>query len=559
MPPQSLLADDATTHGRESALRDLWYKDAVIYCLDVDRFMDGNGDGIGDFRGLKERLNYIAGLGVTCVWLLPFYPSPGRDNGYDVKDYYSVDPPLGTLGDFVEFTNLARERGLRVIVDLVANHTAREHPWFQAARENPDSPYRDYYVWSKTKPEDAAEGVVFPGVQESIWSYDRKAGEYYLHRFYHHQPDLNITNPGLREEIERIMGFWLALGVSGFRLDAAPFVFETKGVDTSHVRDPLEFLTDFRNFLSWRQGDAILLAEANVPPQEINDYFASERLQLAFNFVLNQHIFLALARQDSAPLIEGVLTPPPLSEAAQWATFLRNHDELDLGRLSESQRADTFAAFAPKETMQLYGRGIRRRLAPMLGGDIRRIKMAYSLMLSLPGTPVINYGEEIGMGDDLSLDERNSVRTPMQWSPEHNAGFSDADPSELISPVVTRGEFDYRRVNVETQRKEPDSLLNWIERAIRTRKENPEFGWGDVDIVETGDSAVFGHRCQWQDGTIIAVHNLADRPVKVGLAVSDYPGKRLIDLIDHTQREPVQEQRHELELEPYGFHWFRVA
>jgi maltose alpha-D-glucosyltransferase / alpha-amylase len=539
-------------------LRDLWYKDAIIYCLDVDRFMDGNGDGIGDFRGLGERLSYIAGLGATCVWLLPFYRSPDRDNGYDVSDYYSVDPALGSLGDFVEFMHLAGERGLRVIVDLVINHTSRDHPWFQSAREDPDSPYRDFYVWSKTKPDDAHEGMIFPGVQDSIWTYDRKAGEYYLHRFYHHQPDLNVANPRVREEIERVMGYWLALGVSGFRVDAAPFVFEMKGVDRSDVGDPLDFLDDFRNFLSWRRGDAIMLAEANIPPDEMLDYFAAGRLQMGFNFLLNQHIFLALARHDSRPLIEGLLTPPPLPEEGQWVTFLRNHDELDLGRLSESQRQDTFAAFAPQPKMQLYERGIRRRLAPMLGGDERRLKMAYSLMLSLPGTPVINYGEEIGMGDDLALPERDSVRTPMQWSADDNAGFSTAPAERLISPIVDTGTFDYRQVNVSLQRQDPNSLLNWLERAIRARKESPEFGWGAVDIVETGDPAVFGHRLEWQEGTVIAVHNLADKRVKVKLEVSDYAGRRLIDLIDHSEREPIEGQRHELQLGPYEFHWFRV-
>jgi maltose alpha-D-glucosyltransferase / alpha-amylase len=540
-------------------LRDLWYKDAVIYCLDVDRYQDSNADGVGDFHGLKDRLSYIAGLGFTCVWLLPFYPSPDRDNGYDVSDYYGVDPRLGSLGDFVEFMHLARERGLRVIVDLVVNHTSRDHPWFQAARSDPKSPFRDFYVWSKVKPDDAHEGMIFPGVQESIWTYDRKAGEYYLHRFYHHQPDLNVANPRVRDEIHRIMGYWLALGVSGFRIDAAPFVVEMKGVDREGVRDPLEFLADFRAFLSWRRGDAIMLAEANLAPEEIPDYFAQDKLQMGFNFVLNQHVFLALARQQAAPLIEGLLTPPPLPENGQWATFLRNHDEVDLGRLSESQRADTFAAFGPEPSMQLYGRGIRRRLAPMLGGDERRIKMAYSLMLSLPGTPVINYGEEIGMGDDLSLTERNSVRTPMQWSSDDNGGFSTARPRDLIAPVVSEGRFDYRKVNVSAQRKDPESLLSWLERAIRTRKENREFGWGAVDIVDTGSPAVFGHRLQHEGGTIIAVHNLAQEAVRVKLDLSDYPGRRLIDLVDHTERQPVRGERHELKLEAYGFHWFRVA
>jgi maltose alpha-D-glucosyltransferase/alpha-amylase len=539
-------------------VRDLWYKDAVIYCLDVDRFMDGNGDGIGDFKGLKDKLSYISGLGVNCLWLLPFYRSPGRDNGYDVKDYLSVDPPLGDLGDFVEFMHLAKERGLRVIVDLVVNHTSDQHPWFQQARSDPKSPYRDYYVWSKTKPEDAHEGMVFPGVQHAIWTYDRRAGEYYLHRFYEHQPDLNVANPKVRDEIERVMGFWLQLGVSGFRMDAAPFVVEMKGVDGAEVSDPLEFLADFRSFLTWRRGDAILLAEANLAPEEMPPYFEGGKLQLGFNFLLNQHIFLALARQEAAPLIEGLLSPPQLPDDAQWVNFLRNHDELDLGRLSESQRQDAFREFAPEPRMQLYDRGIRRRLAPMLGGDLARLKMAYSLMLTLPGTPVINYGEEIGMGDDLSLPERDAVRTPMQWTADANAGFSTARPEDLISPIVNRGRFAYRKVNVEAQRRDRDSLLNWLERAIRRRKETPELGWGKAEIVETGEPHVFAHAVEWQGGTILAVHNLAPQDASITLDLREHGARRLVDLLDDSIVDAGDDQRLRLQLPPYGFHWFRV-
>ena len=539
-------------------MRDLWYKDAVIYCLDVDRFMDGDGDGIGDFKGLKDKLSYISGLGVNCLWLLPFYRSPGRDNGYDVMDYLSVDPPLGDLGDFVEFMHLAKERGLRVIVDLVVNHTSDQHPWFQQARSDPKSPYRDYYVWSKTKPEDAHEGMVFPGVQHAIWTYDRKAGEYYLHRFYEHQPDLNVANPKVRDEIERVMGFWLQLGVSGFRMDAAPFVVEMKGVDGAEVSDPLEFLADFRSFLTWRRGDAILLAETNLAPEEMPPYFEGGKLQLGFNFLLNQHIFLALARQEAAPLIEGLLSPPQLPDDAQWVNFLRNHDELDLGRLSESQRQDAFREFAPEPRMQLYDRGIRRRLAPMLGGDLARLKMAYSLMLTLPGTPVINYGEEIGMGDDLSLPERNAVRTPMQWTADSNAGFSTARPEDLISPVVNRGRFAYRKVNVEAQRRDRDSLLNWLERAIRRRKETPELGWGKAEIVETGEPHVFAHSVEWQRGTILAVHNLAPQNASITLDLREHDGRRLVDLMDDSIVDAGDDQRLRLQLPSYGFHWFRV-
>ncbi|HET9225160.1 MAG TPA: alpha-amylase family protein, partial [Thermoanaerobaculia bacterium] len=405
---------------------DLWYKDAVIYSLDVETFQDSNGDGIGDFRGLTERLDYLGSLGVTCLWLLPIHPTPNLDNGYDVQDYYAVDPRLGTLGDFVEFMHQARERGIRVMLDLVVNHTSTRHPWFQSARRDKSSPYRNFYVWSDTLPDNAREGMVFPGYQDSVWTWDEEAKAYYFHRFYAHQPDLDISNPDVREEICRIMGFWLELGVSGFRLDAAPFLIEMKGAGAVG-EDQYAYLREFRDFLSWRRGDAILLAEANVEREKMAQYFGEGvRLHMLFGFLVNQHYFLALARQQAEPLIRGLKMPPPLPPTGQWANFVRNHDELDLGRLTPEEREEIARQFAPDPGMWLYERGIRRRLPPMLDGDRRRIELAYSLMFSLPGTPVLRYGEEIGMGDDLSLPERESVRTPMQWSREPNGGFSTA-------------------------------------------------------------------------------------------------------------------------------------
>jgi len=485
---------------------DLWYKNAVIYCLDVETFMDSNGDGVGDFPGLAHRLDHVEALGATCVWLLPFYPSPNRDNGYDITDFYGVDGRLGSLGDFVDFTRAARDRGLRVIVDFVANHTSIDHPWFQEARRDPNSRFRDWYVWSKKEPENKEEGVVFPGVQEAIWTYDEVADAWYLHRFYKHQADLNIANPEVREELQKVMGFWLELGVSGFRVDAVPFLIEYLGLsdEAQPDRDPHLYLTQLRDFLSWRKAEAMMLAEANITLDQTDEYFGNgDRMHMIFNFMLNQHLFLGLAREDAEPVRRILNQMPPIPEQAQWGTFLRNHDELDLGRLSKEERAEVFAAFGPEPSMQIYNRGIRRRLAPMLGGDGRRLKMAHSLMFALPGTPVIWYGEEIGMGDDLSQEERNSVRTPLQWSDRENAGFSAAPREKLIRPVIADGPFGYPKVNVAAQREAPGSLMEHMQRLIRTRRACPEVGWGEWRVIDAGESCVVALSYRWRDGTVV--------------------------------------------------------
>jgi maltose alpha-D-glucosyltransferase/alpha-amylase len=542
-------------------MRDLWYKDAVIYCLDVETYQDDNADGIGDFPGLTDRLDHIAGLGATCIWLLPFYPTPNRDNGYDILDYYNVDPRLGTLGDFTEFVRQARERGLRVIADLVVNHTSDQHPWFRAARSDPDSPYRDYYVWADDPPEDAPEPLIYDEDEGSgsVWEYDERADAYYFHRFFKHQPDLNIANPLVREEIMRIMGFWLELGVSGFRLDAAPYLIELRGIeDEAEVSAPYEYLREFREFLSWRKGDAILLAEANVEPEQVEDYVGDgRRMHMLFNFVANQKLFLALAQESTDPLEEGLHDPPELPSTGQWAHFLRNHDELTLDKLTDSEREDVFDAFAPTEEEQIFGRGIRRRLPPMLSGGGRQTRMAYSLMLSLPGTPVLRYGQEIGMGDDLSLEGRHSVRTAMQWSDEKNGGFTKAEEGELARPVIREGEYGFHHLNVEQQRNENDSLLNWMVRMIRLRKECGEIGWGDWSVIETGEESVFAHVCRHQDRAIVAVHNLSGEERTVELDLSPLPDGHLNDLMTDTKYEPITEDEHRLRLDGYGYRWLR--
>lgn len=541
-------------------ISDLWYKNAVVYCLSVETFMDANGDGVGDFEGLSRRLDYIAGLGVTAIWLMPFQPSPGQDDGYDVSDYYNVDPRFGTLGDFVDFTHGCKQRGIRVLIDLVVNHTSDQHPWFQSARSDPKSPYRDWYIWSKTKPADADKGVVFPGVQESTWTRDEKAGEYYFHRFYKFQPDLNTANPMVQEEILKIMGFWIQLGVSGFRMDAVPFVIAEKGAEFKKPKSQFPMLRTFREFLQWRQGDSIILGEANILPEDNIQYFGDDgdRIQMMFNFPINQSLFYALASGDTGLLVKALDETREKPQTAQFGQFLRNHDELDLGRLSKEQRQTVFEAFGPEKNMQLYDRGIRRRLAPMLGGDQRRLELAYSLMFSMPGTPVIRYGDEIGMGDDLELPERNCARTPMQWSDEPQGGFTRSDNPVL--PVISKGPFSYDHLNVAEQRRLPTSLLNWMERLIRMRREVPEIGWGDYQVIETGKPGVLVMRYDWRNNSVLIVHNLYPEPVEIFVD----PGcgehsNLLIDIVDSESSKANDKGQHRLLLEAHAYRWFRVG
>ena len=545
-------------------INDLWYKNAIIYCLSVGTYMDADGDGVGDFKGLLRRLDYLHGLGITAVWLMPFQASPHRDNGYDITDYYAVDPRYGTLGDFVEFAHGAKQRGIRVIIDLVVNHTSDAHPWFKEARRDPESQYRDWYVWSKKKPRGANRGVVFPGVQKSTWSYDQAAKAWYFHRFYDFQPDLNTSNPMVQAEILKIMGFWIQQGVSGFRMDAVPFVIATKGPNVAKPREQYDMLRRFREFLQWRQGEAIVLGEANVMPNTDFEYFGEygERLQMMFNFQVNQHLFYALAAADCRPLVKAMKATRPRPATAQWGTFLRNHDELDLGRLTPSQRQKVFAAFAPDPDMQLYDRGIRRRLAPMLDGDRRRIEMAYSLMFTLPGTPVVRYGDEIGMGDDLRLPERNCARTPMQWSAEPHGGFTKSDKPVL--PVIASGPYGFEHVNAAIQRRFSDSMLNWTERIIRMRKEVPEIGWGDFTVIALSDPAVLIMRYDWRNNWVLFVHNLDGTPREIAFSVglageNARHGDELVNLLSEDHSRAGKDGRHRLVIEGYGYRWYRVG
>ncbi|UNX54678.1 alpha-amylase family protein [Georgenia sp. TF02-10] len=550
---------------RISDTSDLWYKNAVIYCLDVETFFDSDGDGVGDLAGLAQRVDYLAGLGVTCLWLMPFYPSPDRDDGYDVADFYGVDPRLGTHGDLVEFVRTAKDRGLRVIIDLLVNHTSDQHPWFQEARKSVDNPYRDYYVWRSDPPGDTSDQVVFPDQEDSIWQLDERTGEWYLHHFYRHQPDLNIANPAVRDEIAKVMGFWLQLGVDGFRVDAVPFFLNNLGTaerERHEFAQPHEYLQALRAFLQRRSGEAILLGEVNLPFADQPQFFGGREgneLTMMFDFVSMQAAYLSMARQDARPLANALLARPKdkISPDSQYANFLRNHDELTLDQLSPEERQEVFDAFGPEPEMQLYGRGLKRRLPPMLDGDPRRLKMAYSLLFALPGTPVLFYGEEIGMGENLQMPGRNAVRSPMQWTAEESAGFSTADADKLAAPVVPGG-FGPEYVNVAAARNDPDSLLNHVIRMAQRYRESPELGWGNLEVLDQPHHAVLAHRCTWDEASVVLLHNLGPEPVTVPLTLPEAEGTVLIDLLQQGECAVDAEHRVELALDGYGYRWLRV-
>jgi trehalose synthase len=543
---------------------DLWWKTAVVYCLDVETFFDSDADGVGDFAGLAQRVDYLAELGVTCIWLMPFYPSPDRDDGYDITDFYGVDPRLGDHGELVEFLRTARDRGMRVIADLVVNHTSDRHPWFQSARKSKDSPHRDYYVWRSDPPPDTSKEVVFPDQEKSLWSLEETTGEWYLHRFYKHQPDLNITNPAVRDHIAKAMGFWLQLGLDGFRVDAVPFFLETMGEDAAELPDPHEVLRDLRRFLGRRSGDGILLGEVNLPYKDQLKFFGGgegDELTVMFDFIGMQNLYLSLARQDAAPLVKALTARPAINTDNQWATFVRNHDELTLDKLSEAERREVFAAFGPEERMQVYGRGLKRRLPPMLGGDPRQLRMVYSLLFSMPGTPVLYYGEEIGMGEDLDAEGRLAVRTPMQWTDGVNAGFSTAPTGRIISPLVDGG-FGPKHVNAAQARRDPDSLWNFMAQLIRRYRECPELGWGRFEVLRQPVKSVLAHRCIWEDACIVLLHNLSPEPATVPLDLGggeqDGAGRVLLDLLDGEDVHLSVEGTCELALPAYGYRWLRL-
>ena len=541
---------------RGKVTSDVWWKNAVFYCLDVETFHDWDGDGCGDLPGLSERIDYLTGLGIDCVWLMPFMPSCQRDDGYDITDFYGIDPRFGTHGDLTDLVRTARAGGIRVIADLVVNHTSNEHPWFKEARRGPESPFHEFYVWSDEKPEEKPGDVVFPDQEDSNWAFEEQARRWYQHRFYSHQPDLNVANPEVRDEIAQIVGFWLQQGLSGFRVDAVPFLIEPPGTDQRTSRDPHELLRDLRRYIGRRAGDSVLLGEVNLAPAEQAKFFGDEdgdELQVVLSFTVNQAMYLALAREDATPLRRALEALPVIPEDCQWANFVRNHDELTLDKLGDTEREEVFAAFGPEKELQLYGRGLRRRLPTMLGGDQSRIRMMYSLAFSLPGTPVLFYGEEIGMAENLEIEGRYSVRAPMQWSDEPLAGFTTA--AEPCRPLVEDGPFGFRENNVTSQRRDPNSLLNWMERLIRRRRECPEIGWGRWTLLDAGDAALFAQRSDWEESTIVAVHSFAGRDTSARLTLGEEG--TLVDLFQDGDHE-LDAGEVALDLPPYGARWFRL-
>ena len=541
------------------ATADLWWKNAIIYCLDVQTFADSNGDGCGDFAGLTRHVDDLAGLGITCIWLMPFYPTADRDDGYDVADHYAIDPRLGTFGDFTEFMAVAHDRGMRVIADLVVNHTSDQHTWFQESRKSRDNRFRDWYVWQDEIPEDGPEGVVFPGEQTGVWTFDSEAGQYYLHRFYHHQPDLNVANHEVRDEIAKVIGFWLAQGLSGFRVDAVPFLIELDGIEEEMEVAPHAFLRDLRAFIQRRRGDAILLGEVNLTFDQQRQFFGDEdgdELNMLFDFIGMQATYLAMARRDARPLAKALRQRPEIPADAAFASFLRNHDELTLDKLSKSEREEVFAAFGPDPDMQLYDRGLRRRLQTMLGGDPAWLRMAYSLMFAMPGAPTLFYGEEIGMGENLAIEGRLSVRTPMQWTSAPTAGFTTA-PADAACRPFPGGEYGPEAINVAAQRTDPESLLNWFERLIRLRKSAPEIGWGEYRVLDGGDDAVLVLEYRWDDRTTITVHNLAAKATNVSMKVGT-GAVTLRDRIGSSAPITVKDGAASMKVAAHGYHWFGV-
>jgi len=540
---------------RAADTSDLWWRTAVFYCLDVETFQDSNGDGSGDLEGLANRIDYLADLGVTCLWLMPFQPTPDLDDGYDISDYYGVARRAGDLGHLVEVLRIAHGRGIRVIIDLVLNHTSDKHPWFVDARRSRDSRYRDYYVWRDDRPRKEAP-TVFPGEEESSWEKDERTGQYYLHSFYRHQPDLNLANPEVRAEIARIVEFWTQLGVDGFRVDAVPFLIEPPGA--ADETDPHAFLRELHRFVGRRKGDAVLLGEVGLPQQDQFEYFgrSETELDLQFDFETAQAIFLAIVRGEAAPVTESLGRRPQVDVRQGWVTFLRNHDELSLEMLSKKDRDEVFAALAPDERQRVYGRGIVRRLSPMLGGDPRRIRLAYSLLFSLPGAPLLFYGEEIGMGELEGYSNRRAVRTPMQWGPGRNGGFSTARRSRLVRPVPEGG-YGPEHVNVHDQQRSPDSLLSFIKTLITRYRANPEIAWGELTLHDVGDPQVMVHSLRTDDSVFVAVHRFGDEVRRIELDADAVGADQLVDLLEQVPPLDADGGVFLIDVDGWGFRWFR--
>jgi maltose alpha-D-glucosyltransferase/alpha-amylase len=530
-----------------------WYRNPFIYNVDVDAFKDSDGDGVGDFKGLTWQLDYLKDLGVDVLWLSPFQPTPDNDDGYDITDYYGIDSRLGREKDFSKFMQEAKKRHMKVIMDIVLNHTSIEHPWYQKARADTNSKINSWYVWSKSKPKDFNKGMVFPGTQTETWTWDDVAKHYYFHRFYDFQPDLNYTNKDVQREAAKILKFWLSKGVDGFRLDAVPFIIDIPETGSAAPEHMFDILTMLRDTVKADNPDAVLLGEANVTAEENKDFFGDkgERLQMMFNFYANQYLFYSLASQDPIPFSKALKAFRVKPGSSQWAFFLRNHDEVDLARLSKSERKMVYDKFGPEANMQLYDRGIRRRLAPMLSNPAS-LKMAYHLLFSLPGAPVIRYGEELGMGDDLTLKERLSVRTPMQWDSSRNAGFSTS--VKTFRPIIMSGEYAYPKVNVAKEERDPSSILVFIKQMVKLRKEHPEVGLGDWQIVKSTDG-VFIIKYNYGDKTLVSVSNFTSENKQLDIKHISGNKKQITPLISAKTQKTSSNT---IVLPGYGFQWFEL-
>jgi maltose alpha-D-glucosyltransferase/alpha-amylase len=536
----------------------LWYKDAVFYEVYVRGFYDGNADGNGDLRGLTEKLDYLSELRVDCLWLMPIFASPLKDDGYDISDFRQIHPLLGTVEDFEALTRAAHERGIRVIADLVLNHTSDQHPWFQEGRRSPFSPYRSYYVWSETAEPYRQARVIFKDTHQSNWSYDTLAKSNYWHRFYSHQPDLNYDNPAVREEMLSVMRFWLDHGIDGFRVDAVPYLFEREGTSCENLPETHEFCREMRRFVDQHYPGTVLLAEANQWPQDLVPYFGSgDEFHMAFNFPLMPRLFMALRREQCWPIIEIMDQSPAIPASCQWALFLRNHDELTLEMVSDEERDYMYGEYAKDARMRL-NLGIRRRLAPLIDFDRRQMELLHNLLLTLPGSPVLYYGDEIGMGDNIYLGDRNGVRTPMQWSGDRNAGFSRADPSRLYQAVLLDPISHYQSVNVEAQLRSPTSLLNWLRRLIRVRKKYPVFGRGTLRFVSCENRRVVAYLREYEGQSVLVVNNLSANAQPAELDLRVFRDCVPVELLGNHPFPRIEERPYFLSLSPHSFYWFRL-
>jgi maltose alpha-D-glucosyltransferase/alpha-amylase len=536
----------------------LWYKDAVVYQLHVRTFCDSNADGIGDFRGLTSKLHYLQELGINSIWLLPFYPSPLRDDGYDIADYTSVHPSYGTLQDFKDFLAAAHNRRIRVITEMVVNHTSDQHPWFQESRSSRENPKRDWYVWSETDTRYQGVRIIFVDTEMSNWAWDPISKSYYWHRFFNHQPDLNYDNPAVREAMWEVMKFWLDIGVDGFRLDAVPYLIERDGTSCENLPETHEIIRDFRRRIDLAYPGKMLLAEANQWPADVRAYFGNgDEFHMAFHFPLMPRMFMAVKLEDRKPIIEILEQTPQIPDTCQWCIFLRNHDELTLEMVTDIERDYMYDEYAVDKAMRI-NLGIRRRLAPMMENDRRRVELLTGMLLSMPGTPIIYYGDEIGMGDNIYLGDRNGVRTPMQWNGGWNAGFSSADPERLYSPLISNPVYGYQAINVDSQRRSAHSLLSWTKSVIQTRNAFRVFSRGSIEFLHPSNHRVLAYVRRLGEEKVLIVNNLSSSAQAVELNLQVYKKHIPIEMFGRNLFPRIGDLPYLLTLGPYQFYWFRL-